>query len=218
MNFMAAKKHRLLKVVICIVAAVVVCGAGYYAGMQSQTDSVMNALPRVAHDKQAEEDAQKAAEATEGTESNATQEATQVPESVFIGKTNISAAGEGTWTTVDSCNYDITGDGVNDSVTLYSSAESDDQGILWDDTQKWILEVGDGVSGYYTLINTDVTNGGIYYEVDETDTGCAIMVYMTSGSGTEIREYIFGKAGFTEKVIRESKGSNTVHSSIPWYK
>lgn len=218
MNFMGnKKKHGAVKVIICIAAAVVIGAGGFYAGVRSQTDSMINALPRAAVETAPAEGG--GVLPTERTAAEEPVKAQATEATVFVGKSNVSAASEGTWSTVDSCNYDISGDGVNDTVTLYTSAESDDMGILWDDTQQWILEVSDGGNGYYTLLDTSVSNGSVYYQVNELNDGTrTIVVYITTGAGTEISEYIFGKAGFTEKEVYSSSGINTVHSSIPWYK
>ncbi len=207
------KKHTLFKIIVCVVVAAAAGVGGFYAGRASQTNSMMNALPRLAHDMQAEEDAERA----ETEEPSASGTATAGPDT-YIGKSNISAAGEGAWSTVDSCNYDITGDGVNDLITLYTSAESDDKGILWDDSQSWILEVSDGESGYYTILNTQISNGSVYYEVSELSGGeRSIIVYITSGAGTDITQYVFGRSGFEETNVYSADGINRVHSSIPWY-
>lgn len=215
MNFMENKKrHRVLVVIICVVIAIAAGGAGFYFGERLQQDDVMNALPRMAHDMQAEEDAERATQAALASQAAETEKV-----GAFVGKSNVSAASEGTWSTVDSYNYDITGDGVNDTITLYTSAESDDMGILWNDSQQWILEVSDGGNGYYTLVDTQVSNGSVYYQVNELSGGeRSIIVYITTGAGTQISEYVFGKAGFTETKIHSSTGINTLHSSIPWYK
>lgn len=208
------KKHTMLKTAICIAAAAAAGAGGFYAGRASQTNSMMNALPRLAHDMQTEEDAER----TEAAQTAVPNTETAEP-GTYIGKSNISAAGEGTWSTVDSSNYDITGDGVNDMITLYTSAEADDKGILWDDTQNWILEVSDGESGYYTLLNMTLSNGAVYYEVSELSGGeRSMIVYITSGAGTDITQYVFGRSGFEEKDIYSADGINRVHSSIPWYK
>lgn len=210
MIFMAAKKHRLLKGVTCIVLAAAFTAAGYYIGMRNQTESVISALPRAMHDKEAEEDAEKAESAAQ---TQASEEAV-----VFVGKSNVSEAGSGEWTTVDSCNYDITGDGVNDTITLYTSAASDDKGILWEDSQKWILEVSDGVAGYYTLENTSISSGSVYFSVmEQTDGKRTVVLYEYSGSQTAVREFVFAKAGFNENDVYVSESVNLVHTSIPWY-
>lgn len=210
------KKHRAVKVIVCIAAALAVGSIGYIAGVRSQTDDLLNALPHAAKESAMPQE-QKTPPAPDGSDAPATETATTP--AVFVGKSNVSAVSEGKWSTVDSCNYDITGDSVNDTVTLYTSAEADDMGILWDDTQQWVLEVSDGGTGYYTLLDTTVSNGSVYYQVNElTDGTRSIIVYITTGAGTAINEYTFGRSGFTESEIHSSSGINTVHSSIPWYK
>lgn len=211
MIFMTVKRHRVLKIVLAIVLAAAFAAGGYYIGMRAQTENVMSSLPRAVHDKEAEQDADKADELQQ---TEATEEAV-----VFVGKSNISEAGSGEWTTVDSCNYDITGDGVNDTITLYTSAPSDDKGILWEDSQDWILEVSDGVAGYYTLESTSISNGSLYFSVMEMSDGRrAVVMYEYSGSQTAVKEFVFAKAGFNETTAYRSESSNLVHTSIPWYK
>lgn len=209
MIFMTAKRHIFLKTILCIAAAAVFTAGGYYIGMRAQTESVLSALPRAVHDKEAKEDADKVESTPAATDENIK----------FIGKSNISEAGEGEWTTVDSCNYDITGDGVNDTVTLYTSAPSDDKGILWEDSQKWILEVSDGVTGYYTLENISLSNGSVYFSVMElTDGRRAVVMYEYSSSQTTVKEFVFAKSGFNSLEVYKSDSTNLIHTSIPWYK
>ena len=202
--------NKAVAAAVCIVIAIAAGAGGYYIGSASQSNSMMNALPKPL--------------GTAGPETAAgdvteTEEPAAAEEDTYIGKTNVSAAAEGTWTTVDSCNYDITGDGMNNAITLYTSAESDDKGIMWDDSQNWILEISDGANGYYTLLNERVSGGAVYYDVNEMESGDrSVTVYVTSGAGTDITEYVFGGAGFTEKQVYSAGVINKVHSSIPWYR
>lgn len=207
MNFMAKKnRYTFLKVIAGVLALAVFGAGGFALGMRYKTENVVSALPRVTGEKisiDSPEDTQ-----TEKEEN-----------SVFIGKSSESGAGSGTWTTVDSANYDITGDGVNDTITLYTSAESDSSGIMWDDRQQWVLEVSDGTGGYYTLASESISNGYLYYETAErTDGKRSVIVYESTGSGTNIKEYIFSRAGFEESAVYNSNSMNKVHSSIPTYK
>lgn len=210
MSSMANKNNKLLKGLLCLSSALILVCGGYFAGMRAQTENVISALPRIDHDKVKEDLDNKTGMNAEEMKDN---------QSEFIGKSNVSEVAEGTWSTVDSCNCDITGDGTNDTITLYTSEPSDDMGILWSESQNWILEVSDGVSGYYTLENELLKNGSMYYSVMEHENGEHIIVaYKSTGTGTIVSEYVFSKSGFNKNGIYNSESTNQIHSSIPWYK
>lgn len=196
---MADRIKSIIKPAAVIILAGICAFGGYFYAMKYQANSILTALPRP---MEAKDD-----EAEEKKENN---------EVVIIAKNDISAASEGTWNTVDSYIYDITGDGVNDNVTLYSSSRSNDPNS--GNEQNWILEVSDGVKGYYTLLDSSLMHSTVYYDVvDKTSKRKAIIVYETTATGTDIVEYVFTEKGFEEKVTYSSNSSTKVHSSVPKY-
>ena len=107
----------------------------------------------------------------------------------------------------------------NGALTLYTSAQKDGDEFIWDDSQKWVLEVSDGNGGYYTLFDQNVSNGSVYYDVAETDNGTKnINVYVFTGAGTTIKQYTHTETGFSEKSVYESGVVNRVFTTIPSYK
>ena len=107
----------------------------------------------------------------------------------------------------------------NGALTLYTSAQKDGDEFIWDDSQKWVLEVSDGNGGYYTLFDQNVSNGSVYYDVAENDNGTKnINVYVFTGAGTTIKQYTHTETGFSEKSVYESGAVNRVFTTIPSYK
>lgn len=132
----------------------------------------------------------------------------------IINKSNESAV-DSTWSTVKSSSNTTD----NGALTLYTSAQKDGDEFIWDDSQKWVLEVSDGNGGYYTLFDQNVSNGSVYYDVAETDNGTKnINVYVFTGAGTTIKQYTHTETGFSEKSVYESGAVNRVFTTIPSYK
>ena len=97
--------------------------------------------------------------------------------------------------------------------------KKDGDEFIWDDSQKWVLEVSDGNGGYYTLFDQNVSNGSVYYDVAENDNGTKnINVYVFTGAGTTIKQYTHTETGFSEKSVYESGAVNRVFTTIPSYK
>lgn len=178
-----------------------ICAAGGYAyAMKYQANTVLTALPRPMEAAEDEND-----------------EDVEKKEITIIAQNNISAASEGTWNTVDSFMYDITGDGVNDNITLYSSNQSGDPSQRGSE-QNWILEVSDGVKGYYTLLDSSLMHSTVYYDVvEKSSSRRAIVVYEMTQTGTDIVEYVFTEKGFEESVTYSSNSTDRTHSSVPRY-
>ena len=132
----------------------------------------------------------------------------------IINKSNESAV-DSTWSTVKSSSNTTD----NGALTLYTSAQKDGDEFIWDDSQKWVLEVSDGNGGYYTLFDQNVSNGSVYYDVAENDNGTKnINVYVFTGAGTTIKQYTHTETGFSEKSVYESGAVNRVFTTIPSYK
>lgn len=198
---MAGNIKCLLKAAAVVVLAGVCVLGGYSYAMKYQANSILTALPRPM---------------TNGDDDTYTQ-GDDDGEITVIAQNDISAASEGSWNTVDSYMYDITGDGVNDNITLYSS-HSTAPGQSAPSEQNWILEVSDGVKGYYTLLDSSLLHSTVYYDlVEKSSKRKAIIVYETTETGTDIVEYVFTEKGFEETTTYSSNSSAKVHSSVPMY-
>jgi hypothetical protein len=112
----------------------------------------------------------------------------------------------------------LLGNGDNAQVALYTSAQTEDGEIIWDDGQKWVVEISDGDGGYYTLLDKYISNGNVYIEVDELEDGNkAVTVVTKTSSGLDVKQYTYGNNGFVEKTLYNSGSVNTMYSSIPDY-
>ena len=71
---------------------------------------------------------------------------------------------------------------------------------------------------YYILLNQNISNGRIYYDIGETSDGAyAITVYTVLGTGTSVKQYTYSKTGFVEKLLYTAPAGNMLHSSVPAY-
>lgn len=117
---------KVIKAVCCILAAVILVGGGYVAGQRAKQSSIVSALPKNILDMP--------------KESNEPSESAEPKEDVrIINKSNESAV-DSTWSTVKSSSNTTD----NGALTLYTSAQKDGDEFIWDDSQKWVLEVSDG--------------------------------------------------------------------------
>lgn len=203
---------KVIKAICCILAAVILVGGGYVAGKRAKQSSIVSALPKNILDipKESNEPSESAE-----PESKPSEDVPEPKEDVrIINKSNESAV-DSTWSTVETSSNTTD----NGALTLYTSAQKDGDEFIWDDSQKWVLEVSDGNGGYYTLFDQNVSNGSVYYDVTETDNGAKnINVYVFTGAGTTIKQYTRTETGFSEKSVYESGAVNRVFTTIPSYK
>ena len=206
------RDEESIKAVCCILAAVILVGGGYVAGQRAKQSSIVSALPKNILDMPKESN--EPSESAE-PESKPSEDVPEPKEDVrIINKSNESAV-DSTWSTVESSSNTTD----NGALTLYTSAQKDGDEFIWDDSQKWVLEVSDGNGGYYTLFDQNVSNGSVYYDVAETDNGTKnINVYVFTGAGTTIKQYTHTETGFSEKSVYESGAVNRVFTTIPSYK
>ena len=169
---------KVIKAICCILAAVILVGGGYVAGQRAKQSSIVSALPKNILDMPKESNEPSESAEPEGKPS---EDVPEPKEDVrIINKSNESAV-DSTWSTVESSSNTTD----NGALTLYTSAQKDGDEFIWDDSQKWVLEVSDGNGGYYTLFDQNVSNGSVYYDVAETDNGTKnINVYVFTGAGT----------------------------------
>lgn len=196
---------KVVQGIICVVLAGVVAAGGYMFGLKAQQSNITNAAPK---QSMSETDKQKDNKADKNDQLN--------DSGKYIGKSDASSVDD-TWSVVDKYSMDITGDGEKDTITLYTSAISESGEIIWDDSQKWVLEIYDG-NTYYTLINQSVSNGNIYFNLMQKDDTTSIEAYIITSSGTMVKQYTYNKTGFVEKQVYTSGEGNNMHSSFPIYR
>lgn len=218
---MAKKSKKGVKVVLCVIAAAVLIAGSYYVGYTNHTSSIISAIPKQSVGGRGETPPPLPDSSGAPVQTPESKQPTEKPEESpeagkYIGKSTSSAV-EDTWSKIDSYKCDINSNGEDENIALYTSAESDNGEILWNDSQKWVLEVKSGDS-YYILMNQNVSNGRVYFDVDETSDGTyAITVYTVSASGMNIKQYTYSKTGFIEKQIYSAGSVGKVHSGIPAY-
>lgn len=208
---------KFLKGLGAVVIALVLVLGGYFAGQRVQISSIISAMPKRTIDKQPDgglpgESIEPDASFAPDAETPAKEEPVGAEDRV-ITKSETSAVDE-TWSEVDSA----TNTTSSEALTLYTSAEKDSDEFIWDDSNKWVLELSDGNGGYYTLYDQRVTNGSVYFDVVERDNGDKIVyVYTITGAGTSVNQYTRTDTGFTEKNVFNSGAVNRTFTSVPNY-
>ena len=198
-------RKAVLTIVLCALAAAVFWTGGYYIGSKSH-DNISAAIPREAGEMVPEPPVQE-------TVSDPSEEVT------YVTRSDVSAIADGEWTTVSEYETDLTGDGQTDKLTIYTSAESIDGEILWDDGQNWVAEIEDAQGGYYTLVSRYVSNGCVYAEVAENaEHDKTVTIILTNGAGLSLKRYEYSPSGFMESRIVEDAASNVMYSSVPFYR
>lgn len=209
---------KALKIIGAIVLACALFAGGYFAGQNVQISSVLSAMPKRSADNTPPEG--------EKIKENITPDATVKPPEEPIKETKqqetptdrtISVSSESavddTWSKVAG----TTSASGGESLMLYTSAIKDGDEFIWDDSNKWVLELSTD-SGYYTLYDQQISNGYVYYEVAEKENvGKVIYLYAVTGSGVNVMQYTQTDAGFTEKSVYNSGSLNRTFSSIPQY-
>ncbi len=119
---------------------------------------------------------------------------------------------------LDYYNFDIDGDGIEETISMYVDAEQDPNGkILLDDGQKWLFLV-ENKDKDYVLFDDFVQLGTIkfyVYNILDEDAFYITTVKSTTANLT-ITEYRFDKKtkSFISKVVYNTTGNvNMLHSS-----
>lgn len=125
------------------------------------------------------------------------------------------------WELLGICEVDVTADGEEDKIELYTSAQRDMTGeLMWDDSQFWSLRVN-GRELFYERLNGDVYfNVSDHYNNGKTQSVIALM--MVTGAHYEIREYYIENNEAYETSVyttddTANEGINLIYSSIPDY-
>lgn len=218
---------KFLKIFGGIIIAAALTAAGYAAGSHNGITSISSALPRVSlnHAKPSSapdepkdiepEDKNKDIEKALDEKEEMDKAAEPAPTGRTVVKTNESASSEG-WTLVKSYEGELI-DGDKSNVSVYTSAQTEDGEIIWDDGQQWAVEVRDGSGGYYVLMDRYINNGSVYFEVLDIDGAKVINIYTKTTAGTDIKQYTYSGGGFTETTLYSSGAANTLYSTVPDY-
>lgn len=207
-----------VKVFGALVLAVAIGAGGYFAGqkMEQRKSEITTAMPKQAMDMQKGQGNPETSPMQSNKPDASKEPKAEAPAEAVADRTIsklTASAVDGSWTKVSSNSLN------GGTLTLYTSAEKDEKGFLWDDSQKWVLEYDNGNGGYYTLYDQLITNGRVYYDVASRDSGKIIItVYTASGSGTTVMQYTETDDGFVEKSVYNSGATNKIFSSIPDYR
>lgn len=117
---------------------------------------------------------------------------------------------------LDSYEYDITGDGVEEVISMYVNAEQGSDGeIYWDDGQDWLFLV-QGQEEDYILFNDYVQIGTINFHIYELDDDLYITTIQSGTANLDITEYKFDRDSkeFISTLKYGTQGNvNMLHSS-----
>lgn len=207
---------KFLKVLVALVLACAFTAGGYIAGQKVQLTSITSAIPKNTIEAPEPDGIPAQSPPSEGGEAKQEQKKDTPPpeKEIRVIKKSDASSADSSWTIVDHA-YNTAGLGT---LNLYTSAQKVDGEIVWDDGQKWIVEITDGNGGYFTLYDQYVSNGSVYYDVVQKENGASIInVYTITGAGTTIKQYTPAEEGFAEKTVYDSGTVNRMYSTFPAY-
>ncbi len=159
------------------------------------------------------------------TPSPSTTEApTETPQ--IVEKTEIPAVTElvsDGLTPVSSVDCSLISDQTFETVTLYTSATKENGRFVWDDHARWVLEITSDTGDIFTLYDTEVSNGSIYFDIVEVDLKKFILLRNISTAANYTKAFTFenGKLYETkEPDMNEMKNTdvNLIFTSVPKYR
>lgn len=120
------------------------------------------------------------------------------------------------YTILDSYNYDVDGDGEEEAIALYTTAQRDNSGeIMWDDGQLWILVVHDSDKDY-ELYNNYLQLGSLQFYAFTSNDRFHIATVENTTAGLKLVDYVFNKDdnSFTPEIHYNILGDvNMLHVS-----
>lgn len=119
-------------------------------------------------------------------------------------------------TLLDSMIVDFDGDGVEETVELYTAAERYNGEIAWDDGQNWMLVVKD-TDKDYVLFHDYVQLGAIGFYGYFVDEDFYITTMQSGTASLTLREYKFDKneESFVSKVKFDAEGNVNMFHHLP---
>lgn len=117
---------------------------------------------------------------------------------------------------LDSYEFDINGDGVEETISMYTNAEKGSDGeIYWDDGQDWLFLV-EGKEHDYILFKDYVQLGNIKFHIYTVDDDFYITTIQSGTANLDIVEYKFDQESkeFISILKHNATGNvNMMHSS-----
>lgn len=117
---------------------------------------------------------------------------------------------------LDSYEFDINGDGVEEVIAMYVNAEQGSDGeIYWDDGQDWLFLV-EGQDQDHVLFNDYVQLGSIRFHIYTVDEDFYITTIQSGTANLDIMEYKFDKDSneFISSLKHNATGNvNMMHST-----
>lgn len=117
---------------------------------------------------------------------------------------------------LDSYEFDINGDGVEEVIAMYVNAEQGSDGeIHWDDGQDWLFLV-EGQDQDYVLFNDYVQLGSIRFHIYTVDDDFYITTIQSGTANLDVMEYKFDKESkeFVASLKHNATGNvNMMHST-----
>ena len=116
---------------------------------------------------------------------------------------------------LDSYDFDINGDGIEETIAMYVNAEQSSNGeIYWDDGQDWLFLV-EGKEEDYVLFNDYVQLGTIKFHIYTEDDDFYITTVQSGTANLDIVEYRFDPESkqFISSLLHGTRGNvNMLHS------
>lgn len=118
-------------------------------------------------------------------------------------------------TLLDSTTVDINGDGKEETIELYTTAQRDSKGeIMWDDGQKWFLIVKDK-DKEYVLFDEYVQLGTLEFWVYDSRGESHIVTLQTGSAVLKLSDYVYDseKDCYVKKDIFNPEYLNVIYDS-----
>ena len=202
---------KVLKIFGAIIIASALTVAGYMAGTHNGMVSISSALPHV-NITHSEPDAPPQSSQAAESEEKPIEPPTSA-EKTIIEKNSQTSAEDG-WTQVE--NSPVTLGENTYTLTLYTSAQKDGDEFLWDDGNKWVLEIEkDGE--YYTLLNKYVQHGEVNYVTGENENGeCVITAVTDTNTGLVVEKFTYNGTAFEGQTVYNTGTLNVKGSTLAY--
>lgn len=118
-------------------------------------------------------------------------------------------------TLLDRENIDFNGDGKLDTISMFTTAQRDENGeMMWDDGQKWFLLINDE-DNEYVLFDDYVQLGTLQFWVFTSKDEYHIMTLQTGSAVLKLSDYTYDykKESFVKKDIFNPEFLNVIYSS-----
>ena len=202
---------RVLKIFGGIIIAAVLTVSGYIAGTHNGMVSISSALPHVNITHSEPDTPPQSSPAAGGEEKPI--EPPPGAEKTIIEK-NPETSAQDSWTQVNTAPVTL---GENTyTLTLYTSAQKDGDEFLWDDGNKWVLEIEkDGE--YYTLLDKYVQHGAVNYITGENENGeCVITAVTDTNTGLVVEKYTYNGSAFEGQTVYNTGTLNVKGSTLAY--